>query len=213
MSSQVSIANRALAKLGDERILLLTDNIKSARTISGMYEEVLLAELRRYRWKFATKRAQIMALVATPSWGYSFEYPLPDDFVSLIQVNDFYVQSRDANQAAWSVEQGSILTNLPAPLKIRYTAKIDNAGFYDPLFVEAFACKLALECCETLTQSESKFQRVSEQYKFALSEAYRQDAIENPPDILPNGSWLDSRQDQNTGFIGSNGWQAYPSGL
>jgi hypothetical protein len=56
------------------------------------------------------------------------------------------------------------------------------------------ACKLALEACETLTQSGSKYEAAANGYKFALAEAARQDAIENPPDELPWGSWLDSRE-------------------
>lgn len=192
MASKVSIANRALSKLGEDRILLLTDDNKRARTLNQMFDDVLDAELRRYRWKFTITRAELPALADAPAWGYQYQYPLPSDYLALVQVNDFYVRS-GTQVALWSVESGNILTNIEAPLKVRYVKRVTNPGLFDPMFCEALACKLAMEACETLTQSETKFSRMAEMYKSAMLDAQRQDAIENPPDELPQGSWLDAR--------------------
>ena len=194
MASNVSIANRALTKLGDDRILLLTDETKAARTINSMFFDVRDAEIRRYNWKFAIKRTSLSALVEAPLWGYLYQYPLPSDFIGLVQVNEYYVRSMTKQKAPWSVEGGSILTDFEAPLLLKYRARIENPALFDPLFVEVFACKLAMEACETLTQSSTKYQAATESYKFALQEASRQDAIENPPDEFPWGTWLDSRE-------------------
>jgi hypothetical protein len=192
MASKVSIANRALTKLGEDRILLLTDDNKRARTINQMFDDVLDAELRRYRWTFAITRDSLPALADAPAWGYSYKYPLPSDYLALIQVNDIYVRAGNSS-ALWSVEAGNILTNIEAPLKIRYIQRVTNPGLFDPMFSEALACKLAMEACETLTQSETKFSRMAEQYKATVLDAQRQASIENPPDELPQGSWLDAR--------------------
>lgn len=211
MASKVSIANRALTKLGADRILLLTDETQQARVMNSMFDDVRDAEIRRHHWKFAIRRAQLTALVDVPLWGYAYQYPLPADFLALVQVNDVYVRSLKKGTAPWSVEGGNILTDLVAPLKMRYVARIDNPGTYDPLFVEALACKLAWEAAEALTQSSSKKQAVQEEYQFAMAEAKRLDAMENPPDELPWGSWLDSRIDGAR--LGSgDAWQAFPSG-
>lgn len=194
MASKVSIANRALSKLGDARILLLSDESNQARVLNSMFDEVRDAEIRRHRWKFALKRASLPALADAPAWGFAYQYPLPADFLGLVQVGEYYVRTGQKQKASWSVEGGHILTDAEAPLLVRYSARIDNPGLYDPLFVEVLACKLALEACEALTQSSGKKQAAMEEYKFALTEAVRQDAIENPPDELPWGSWLDARE-------------------
>ena len=81
MASKVSIANRALVKLGAEPILLLEDDSKRARTIKSMFDEVRRAEIRRHRWKFAIKRDELVALAEAPKFGYSDQYPLPNDFI------------------------------------------------------------------------------------------------------------------------------------
>jgi hypothetical protein len=212
MASKVSIANRALSKLGEDRILLLTDDSKPARTINQMFDDVLDSELRKSRWNFSISRTSLSALVAAPAWGYKYQYPLPSDFLALVQVGEYYVRAGSALRALWSVEAGSILTDMTAPLKIRYVQRVSNPGAFDPMFAETLACRLAMEACETLTQSETKFNRVAEQYKASLMDALRQDSIENPPDELPQGSWLDSR-----GYAGSYSTSAdggiYPSGV
>lgn len=197
MAGKVEIANRALTKLGAERVLLLTDNSKEARTMNSMFDTVFDAELRRHRWKFAIKRATLPALVATPEWGYAYAYQLPADFLALVQVNEYYVRGLK-QKTLWTVESGQILTDLPAPLKVRYIRRVDNLALLDPLFVEVVACKLAFEACETLTQSSTKKSAAGDEYSFAITEATRQDAIENPPDELPWGSWNDSRESLGT---------------
>lgn len=212
MASKVSIANRALAKLGEERILLLTDDVKAARTLNGMFDDVRDAELRRARWKFAIKRDGLPALVAAPAWGYQRQFPLPADYLAMVQVNDFYIPNGGKFKAPYSIEAGHILTDYDAPLKLRYISRVENSGLFDPLFVEVLACKLAMESCETLTQSETKYARCAEAYKFALQEAVRQDAIETPPDELPWGSWLASRND-GSGYGTVESWASYPSGF
>lgn len=211
MASKVSIANRALTKLGAERVLLLEDDTQQARVMKSMFDDVRDAEIRRHRWKFAIKRAELLALVDGPGWGYRYQYPLPSDYLGLIQVGEHYV--RLGRKAPWSVESGNILTNLQAPLRIRYQCRVDNPGLYDPLFVEVLACKLALEACESLTQSGSKKQSAMEEYKFAVSEAVRQDAIENPPDELPQGSWLDVHGGHGVAGDEAGAWASYPSGV
>lgn len=197
MAGKVEIANRALTKLGAERILLLSDPGKEARVMNSMMDTVMDAELRRHRWKFAMKRAELPALVAAPAWGYRYAYQLPADFLALVQVNDVYLRGLK-QKTLWVVEAGQLLTDLPAPLKVRYIHRVENMALLDPLFVEVLACKLALEACETLTQSGQKRQAAADDYRFSVSEAVRQDAIENPPDELPWGSWLDSRESLGT---------------
>lgn len=193
MASKTAIANRALLKIGQDPILLLTDDNKPARTLNLIFDSVADAEVQDNRWKFAIRRTELSALVEPPLNGYAYQYPLPDDHLSLLQVGQTYVRSFDSNQGLWSVEGQMILTSIPAPLPIRYIRRVIDANDYPAIFVEALACRLAMEACETLTQSDSKYQRVAQQYLMTIGKARTQDALENPPDELPEGSWLDVR--------------------
>jgi hypothetical protein len=213
MASQVSIFNRALIKLGEATVLSVNDNLKPARTLLSIYDATRDAELRAHNWNFAIKRTRLSALVATPDWGWDLQYELPSDFLRLVQVNEFYVRTGIKQTTPFSLEGNRILTNLQAPLAIRYVARITDTTQFDALFVDALACKLAMEACETLTQSAGKLQAVAAQYNDAIKRAVFADSIENPPDELSWGSWLQSREGATDftvradGSLGTSGFE------
>lgn len=198
MASKTEIANRALTKLGEDRIIDLLDDTERARTLNSLYDTCLDAELRSHLWNFATKRASLPRMVDIPAYGFEFQYQLPSDLVRLIQVNDWWYWRGGADyygssNSEYQVEGRLILTNYNAPLPIRYIARVDEPGLYDALFVEAFSCKLAMEACERITQSNTKLQAVQQQYMASIRAAVRADALENPPQALPDESWMLAR--------------------
>lgn len=198
MASQVEIANRALIKVGEATITALSDNLKSARTISAIWDTVRDAELRARNWNFSITRASLAALVTTPAFRYTYEFQLPSLCLKVIQVGEYYPgpsmsDYRNAPEADYQIEGRKILTDYPAPLYIRYVASITDTGAWDAAFTEAFACKLAMEICEPLTQSNTKRELAAGEYKAAISMAVRSDAVENPPEAIPDSSWLLSR--------------------
>lgn len=212
MASPVSIANRALIHLGAETILLLSDNVKQARVLAAMFDDTRDAELRANRWKFAIKRTRMSALADAPTWGYSYQYELPDDYLAMVQVNDIYISTGTKQKAPWSVEGRRVLTDLGAPLALRYVSRVTDTTLFDALFVDVLALRLAMNACEALTQSDTKFQKLAQLYKEALNRAVRVDAVENPPDELPAGSWLTSRQGGGTAGSAADGGY-WPSGI
>ena len=199
MASQVEIANRALTKIGEARILSLGDDVEAARSIDSLWDIVRDAELRIRKWKFSVSRTTLAALASTPSWGFSYEYQLPADCLRILQVNDIYPgvdlsDYRGSDSAEWRVEGRKILTNISAPLKIRYVSRVEDTGQWDAAFTEAFACRLAAEVVERLTQSNAKKDTAWSEYKQAISMAVRADAIESAPEPLPDSEWILGRQ-------------------
>lgn len=204
MSSRVDIANLALTKLGSaSKITALTDNSVAAIAINSVYEMCRLAELRAHYWYFAIKRTQLPASAVAPSWGYSVAYPLPADFVRLVQVNEFALvpalyDYNTADASAYTVETNtdgvlSILCNYNAPLKVRYVWNAPDEGTYDPCFNMAFASRLAYETCEQITGSTSKREQAKDDYKEAIKMAVKVGAIEKPPSLIMDDSWVMSR--------------------
>lgn len=198
MASQVEIANRALTKIGEQRILSLSDDVEAARSVDSLWDIVRDAELRIRKWKFSVSRDSLAALASTPSWGFEYEYQLPSDCLRVLQVNDIYpgvsmTNYRQTDEAEWHVEGRKVLTDIGAPLKIRYIARIEDTGQWDAAFTEAFACRLAVELAERLTQSNTKRQLAWDEYKQAVSMAVRADAIEGAPEPIPDDTWILSR--------------------
>jgi len=195
-ASDVEICNAALTKLGADTITALNDNNNRARVMNLRYATVRDAELRRRRWKFSIKRASLPALSATPLSDYAYQYQLPVDFLRLIEGGD--IQSiadlsdfRTVNgQALYSIEGTTILTDLSAPLSIRYIARIVDVASWDAAFCEVVSSRLAYENCERLTQSDSKRQLAMADYKMAVSEGTRANAIETASQSQADDTWV-----------------------
>lgn len=196
MTSKTQIANRALSKLGEPRVSNIdTVDTKAANTIRFMYDEVRDAMLTAYPWNFAMTRTQLAKDATAPSWGYNNRFQVPSDFLALYKIN---------NDPDYRIEKGYILTDEGAPLKILYIAQITNSGEYDPLFVEAFATRLAYEACEQITQSNTKKQLLGQELQSVIKEAYASDAIQDPPQKLKDDEWLLARE-SNIDEIDYNG--------
>ena len=198
MASETKIANAALLKLGAARITDLTDDNDRARTLNERYHDIRQAELRRHRWKFALARTTLPALSTTPDFGYDLEYQVPTGFVALVQIGDFDVSTdltdyRAAPIAPYSLEGRKILTNFMAPLSIRYVTDVTDAATMDTAFREAFASRLAYECCERITGKTTKRQLAMADYKLAVREAIRANAIESPPKQISDDTWVAAR--------------------
>ena len=194
MASTVSIVNRALTKLGAERILDLGDPTKNARVMKALYDDNLEQELATHSWKFAIRREQLAALNQAPVFGYAYAYQLPNDYLALVQIGQWLSTTAMLDsKPLWSIEANQVLTDIEPPLAIRYVANITDTREYSPLFVEVLSCKLALEACESLTQSNTKKQMLQQEYQFAVNRAIQLSAIEKAPDALHTGNWLKAR--------------------
>lgn len=77
-ASNVAIANLALTKLGDLRILNLTDNTKPAREVNAVFDMARDYLQRRFSWRFCIKRANLAADVSAPVVGLVISVPDPD---------------------------------------------------------------------------------------------------------------------------------------
>lgn len=198
MASQVDIANRALTKLGAARIISFGDDNKQARAVSSMFDIVRDAELRSHIWSFSVRRTSLAALITTPAWGFQFEYQIPSDCLRILMVNDVYggpdmSDYRNAPTADYSLEGNKILTDIGSPLKLRYISRVQDTTQWDSMFVEAMACRLAMEMAEDLTQSNTKRELAQAEYTAMLRGAIRASSIEQPAQDMPDNSWLLSR--------------------
>lgn len=192
--SRVGIANRALTKLGGARIIALDDDSKASNTLDSMFDSVRDAELRANIWHFSKARAELPALSEPPAFGYSHQFSLPADYLRLIEIHGRRVAPQPDRDGWYSIEGRRILISHAGPLRIRYVRQVEDTTLFDALFVEAFACRLAAEACETLTQSNTKKQAAWDEYAQALAIARRANAIERPALATSDDTWLEARR-------------------
>lgn len=194
----VDIANFALNALGAGRIISLSDESEKAIILNLLYNHVRQKCLTSFNWQFARKRVKIAALADKPAFEYAYQYELPIDFLRLVQANITYTPYNDSlivnsDAKLYTIENNKILTNLEPPLSLMYTADIEDTTFFTPLFVNYFYLELALEACESLTQSNTKKAALFAEKEAVLKRAAMADKTQLPPQQLMTGSFLDSR--------------------
>lgn len=196
MASQVEIANYAGVKVGAEAVLTsLDENNKLARTVSAVWAIALDATLAAHPWNFAMMRAALPALSELPVYGYARQYQRPTDYVRLVEVNDVHVWGLEPGaDAPYQLEGDRILTDLGAPLRIRYVRRINDTVQFSAGFVEALACRLAAEIALPMTESATTRQMMMDAFNAAIGEAKGVDGRENPPELPMEDDWILARE-------------------
>ena len=196
MATRVGVINRALVKLGVQTIADPDEESEPARVAKQLFDDTVRAELRKYPWSFAIRRVQLAASATAPAFGFTTAFPLPVDFARAVQVGEYFDFSGvrnaplDRSVVPYRIEAGQIVTDLPAPLRLRYVADVSfDPGQWDAAFTDALACRLAAEMCETLTKNSAKTELMEKMYRRAVAEARRLTAIESPPEPIPHNSW------------------------
>jgi hypothetical protein len=187
MTSDVSICNLALQKLGAARISSLDQDHKNARAMNNCFESKRDALLRKHAWNFAVTTETLAPDAAAPSDDdYTYQFTLPADCLRVLPPKRTTLD--------WQVRGGKILTNDTNALKVRYIRRVTNAPDFDALFVDLLACDLADQCCEEITQSNTKKAAIKEDRKEALLAAKLANAFEQSPAETPEDTWLAARR-------------------
>lgn len=197
-ASNVAIANLALTKLGDLRILNLTDNTKPAREVNAVFDMARDYLQRRFSWRYCIKRANLAADSSTPLWDWSYQYQIPVDCLRILQVGQWY-PSPDLSDLIstggqeYVLEGKYILSNQAGPLKLRYLSRVTDPVQFDTAFDMAFSAYLAYLVAEPLTASAEQKQMAYNDYRNAIKDAVIANAIENPPESLADQTWILAR--------------------
>ncbi len=175
--SDVEICNRALDLLGAERINALDETSVAARLCARNYGPARDAVLRDYPWNDAMARAVLAADAIAPPFGFARAFPLPTDCLRVVSVEE---ELRAGGR--WRVEGRAILTDLGAPLRIRYVRRLTDPALIGPLLADAIAARLAAHIAFPITNSASQAQQMQALAEQMIRRARHIDAIEQSQD-------------------------------
>jgi len=190
MSSYVAVANLAATKIGSEaRITSPDDDRLVARTIKAVWDIERRAAIRDGAWNFAMRRAELAAesLSGGVPYPWTYSFPLPAESVRLIEVLNL------SSRADYQLEGNSILCDAAGPLYIRFMVDEPEPALWDELFVEAFACRIAITIGARIAGTNFNQIAAERAYADALSRAKRVDARENPPFEQEESDWIIAR--------------------
>jgi hypothetical protein len=188
----VTICNLALAHIGDQSILSLDDPSQEARFCNLLYDPTRREILRSHNWNFAVSLVQLPMLTDSPPFDWAYAYQLPIDFFKLIQVNAFGSEQTTQNYEI----QGRQLLSDKEEAAISYVRDITDANYFDSVFTEILALRLAARLAKPLAGSMDISTRLNADYKYLLGEARRIDGVENQLRKKPlwvNSSLVQSR--------------------
>lgn len=191
MSVRIDVCNYALTVLGEKPITSIEDDSDKARTLKALYYIAKDAVLEGAEWTFATRRFKPAQSSTGPEWGWSYAYPIPSDIIRVTVVDKNWTESTnfvsDTRQTRNPVDHDvefvtgvgrAILCN-EDEIFCKGVRKIDDEGIFSPLFVEAFACKLAYLAGWPITESSQKVQIALGLYGQAMKDAKSRDGMQN----------------------------------
>lgn len=184
MGGIVDICNRALSKLGQNRITSIDDANEAARACNHAFEFVRDAVLRDHPWNCTVSRVTLAPLSTTPAYGHDYEYQMPSDCLKVLEVDTTY---------DWAVEGRKILTDEGPSLNVRYQIREEDPNQYDAVLFEVMAARLSYELCEELTQSNTKKQLLFEDYRQIFLRGKMQDAQEGSATDFAEDEWVNVR--------------------
>lgn len=184
MSERIDIANMALSMLGEQSILTIDEDSPNAKQVMIHYIPARDATLEAHDWTFAIERFLPGKLTETPVYGASALFAVPVNILRVISCDNPTSSSVsisapiDSNeQIEWVMEGGNIVCNEEV-VYAKGIRRIEDEGSFSPLFVQAFAAKLAMLLAINLTASANIQARVSAYYDYAINEAKSRDGLQ-----------------------------------
>lgn len=195
MATQVGLINRALARIGEERIVSINDRSPRAQTIRDIWDDVRQAAIRSHPWNFAIRRAILAPVDGAPvyGWGYRFRLPQADnDHQGWQRTLGVFEDEDELQRAAYKAEGPYLLANV-ATLYLRFVADITNVNNWDSLFREAMMLKLGAELALALSNSGTIRDALRDEADRAFARARGVDAMDEAPLEIEVGSWEAAR--------------------
>jgi len=184
MASETAICNLALALIGSNSIINLSDESKRARLCKQFFPMLRDEMLRGHPWNFAVTEATLAESAATPLYGFTKIFSLPSDFLRLVSTEDY--------REGYRLQGGNIHASVDV-LRVNYIQRVADTERFDPSFVTAFAYRLAMDLALPLSDDNNLRNLMVGSYRNAVSTARSMDAQENPVTPIEADEWLDSR--------------------
>lgn len=212
MASVVEICNMALSRIGNsQRIDSLTERSVAAEQCSLFYEQARDMVLRDKPWPFATKFVSLAEIATNPDPAFPYSYSMPADCLMARRiVNDVFPVDYWPYQGygcagfdiprvpaiPFRVIQGEstrLIATSVSPATLEYTVRVEDPGFFDPIFVSALAYKLAVEIAAPLSKDQSIVNRCEGAYQSLVATAFAQGMNEGSADQMPESVFITGR--------------------
>ncbi|MBK3439269.1 MULTISPECIES: hypothetical protein [unclassified Pseudomonas] len=198
MSSDIEICNLALSRVAvTKAIASFTERSIEAEQCRVLYPHLRGLVLQEFPWPFAESIVALASL-GSPAPGWAFRYRYPADCLkirNIVQPGFRRALSSDMEipyQIGYDAGGRVIHTDQPEAV-CRFTFKVEDSTFFDALFVEALAWRLAMDLALPLTSKADLQQFAAQQYQMALTLAEGSAFQESQSDPEPESEFVTVR--------------------
>lgn len=183
--SEVSIANMALVKLGQEPISSLSQDTKNARLCNAVFGMCRNETLEAHPWYFATKTQELASVdVEDPMGEWQYLYQLPADFIRPVFVDDW--------KQNFEIRDGYLMCD-DEPINLKWIWENTNPGTWSYSFAMALSWRIAAEISYAVTQSNTVAATMMAGFEMSLKTARYNDAHKRSPEGPIADSFVDVR--------------------
>ena len=199
MPSDIEICNVALSRVAQTQpIVSFSEKSKAAELCSVFYKQLRELVLTDFPWPFA-ESIVTLADIGTPAPGWAFRYRYPADCLKvreIIQPGQRSPLTADLQipfRIGYDVGGRVIHTDQP-DAGVRFTFRVEDSTFFDALFTDALAWRLAMELALPLSSKPELQQFATQQYGAALTSAEASAFNESQDDPEPESEFVSVRQ-------------------
>lgn len=160
--SKILVCNRALYKVGSERITSFTDGSKAAGIFSEIYDELRDEVNEAGQWKFSRAEATLNQLSVNPSSSFDYAFQLPADCLKV------RATSIDPSQE-WTLSGDRVLLANDNAVDVVYTKQVTDEGQFSKHAIEALVCRLGMDIAFPLTGKTDLIEVMAKEFERALS--------------------------------------------
>lgn len=188
-SSWLEICNRALGRIGVDRISSLDGGGDFATKCLTFLGEAIETVLTAHPWFSLRKRVELARLATDPAFGFSYQYQLPNDFLVPVEVwldGDLY----DPASGAYVIEAPALLSSAET-VYLLYVSRPTNDVTVLPGYIKT-AIETQLAALIATSARSGEVDKAIGLARVALEDAILADS-RRAPRPAPADSWTDAR--------------------
>lgn len=149
MTSEVSICNNALAKVGHEGFIVdLNEDSKAARFCRIIYPEARDKLQRNHIWRFTVSRRVLAPTTDVDPFDEGNYFQIPDDCLRIIGTS----LDQSYSYQPWRRERDKIIARGTDALELLYCARVVDPNKFDVSFSDLLSTYIGFELCAGLVR-------------------------------------------------------------
>lgn len=198
MPSDIEICNIALSRVAHTQpIAAFDENSQAAELCSVFFKPLRELVLADFPWPFAESIVTLADIGSpAPGWAYRYRYPADCLKVREIIIPDQRRPLSSDQQVPYKIgydSGGRVIHTDQEAAGVRFTFRVEDSTFFDPLFVDALAWRLGQDLALPLSSKPDLQQYCQQQYEMAKTRAQGSAFEESQDDPEPESEFVSVR--------------------